>query len=140
MLVFTLNECCPWSPTGKTRGTSMFFGGIRRSIPSYAQGFGGLSSSHSSTAIGRGLLRRRIKSDYKTGIQTQSEIPKPLGTWSILWPVLSSSFFYSLSFIRFSPISSGKCSFRTRERTGKRNQRNSSRIPIAKPISRKDPR
>jgi len=81
-----------------------------------------------------------IKSDYKTGIQTQSEIPKPLGTWSILWPVLSSSFFYSLSFIRFSPISSGKCSFRTRERTGKRNQRNSSRIPIAKPISRKDPR
>jgi hypothetical protein len=39
----------------------MFFGGIRRSIPSYAQGFGGLSSSHSSTAIGRGLLRRRIK-------------------------------------------------------------------------------
>jgi len=38
----------------------MFFGGIRRSIPSYAQGFGGLSSSHSSTAIGRGLLRRRI--------------------------------------------------------------------------------
>jgi hypothetical protein len=26
-----------------------------------AQGFGGLSSSHSSTAIGRGLLRRRIK-------------------------------------------------------------------------------
>jgi hypothetical protein len=50
-----------WSPTGKARGTSMFFGGIRRSIPSYAQGFGGLSSSHSSTAIGRGLLRRRIK-------------------------------------------------------------------------------
>ena len=49
------------SPTGKARGTSMFFGGIRRSIPSYAQGFGGLSSSHSSTAIGRGLLRRRIK-------------------------------------------------------------------------------
>jgi len=49
-----------WSPTGKARGTSMFFGGIRRSIPSYAQGFGGLSSSHSSTAIGRGLLRRRI--------------------------------------------------------------------------------
>jgi putative addiction module killer protein len=39
----------------------MFFGGIRRSIPSYAQGFGGLSSSHSSTAIDRGLLRRRIK-------------------------------------------------------------------------------
>jgi hypothetical protein len=39
----------------------MFFGEIRRSIPSYAQGFGGLSSSHSSTAIGRGLLRRRIK-------------------------------------------------------------------------------
>ena len=38
----------------------MFFGGIRRSIPSYAQGFGELSSSHSSTAIGRGLLRRRI--------------------------------------------------------------------------------
>jgi hypothetical protein len=52
-----------WSPTGKARGTSMFFGGIRRSIPSYAQGFGGLSSSHSSTAIGRGLLRRRIKRD-----------------------------------------------------------------------------
>src|SRR4030042_5401204 len=62
-----------WSPTGKARGTSMFFGGIRRSIPSYAQGFGGLSSLHSSTAIGRactpklvtarrrGLLRRRIK-------------------------------------------------------------------------------
>jgi hypothetical protein len=50
-----------WSPMGKARGTSMFFGGIRRSIPSYAQGFGGLSSSHSSTAIGRGLLRRRIK-------------------------------------------------------------------------------
>jgi hypothetical protein len=42
-----------WSPTGKARGTSMFFGGIRRSIPSYAQGFGGLSCSHSSTAIGR---------------------------------------------------------------------------------------
>jgi hypothetical protein len=39
----------------------MLFGGIRRSIPSYAQGFGGLSSSHSSTAIGRGFLRRRIK-------------------------------------------------------------------------------
>ena len=50
-----------WSPTGKARGTSMFFGGIRRSIPSYAQGFGGLSSPYSSTAIGRGLLRRRIK-------------------------------------------------------------------------------
>src|SRR4030043_594636 len=50
-----------WSPTGKARGPSMFFGEIRRSIPSYAQGFGGLSSSHSSTAIGRGLLRRRIK-------------------------------------------------------------------------------
>jgi spermidine synthase len=50
-----------WSPTGKARGTSMFFSGIRRSIPSYGQGFGGLSSSHSSTAIGRGLLRRRIK-------------------------------------------------------------------------------
>ena len=29
-------------------------------LPSYAQGFGGLSASHSSTAIGRGLLRRRI--------------------------------------------------------------------------------
>jgi hypothetical protein len=58
------NQCLvnfQWSPTGKARGTSMFFGGIRRSIPSYAQGFGGLSSSHSSTAIGRGLLRRRIK-------------------------------------------------------------------------------
>jgi len=27
---------------GKARGTSMFFGGIRRSIPSYAQGFGGI--------------------------------------------------------------------------------------------------
>ena len=39
----------------------MFFGGIRRSIPSYAQGFGGLSFSHSSTAKSRGLLRRRIK-------------------------------------------------------------------------------
>jgi hypothetical protein len=51
-----------WSPTGKARGTSMFFGGIRRSIPSYAQGFGGLSASHSSTAIGRSLLRRRINS------------------------------------------------------------------------------
>ena len=51
----------PWSPTGKARGTSMFFGGIRRSIPSDAQGFGGLSSSHSSTVSGRGLLRRRIK-------------------------------------------------------------------------------
>ncbi len=50
-----------WSPTGKARGTSVFFGGIRRSIPSYPQGFGGLFSSHSSTAIGRGLLRRRIK-------------------------------------------------------------------------------
>ena len=54
----------PWSPTGKARGTSMFFGGIRRSIPSYAQGFGGLSSSHSSTAIGRDLLRRRINLLY----------------------------------------------------------------------------
>ena len=41
----------------------MFFGGIRRSIPSYAQGFGGLFSPHSSTAIGRGLLRRRIKNN-----------------------------------------------------------------------------
>jgi hypothetical protein len=30
-------------------------------IPSYAQGFGGLSFSHSTTVIGRGLLRRRIK-------------------------------------------------------------------------------
>jgi len=49
-----------WSPMGKARGTSMFFGGIRRSIPSLPQGFGGLSSSHSSTAIGRGLPRRRI--------------------------------------------------------------------------------
>jgi hypothetical protein len=47
-------------PTGKASGTFMFFGGIRRSIPSYAQGFGGLSSSHSSTAIDRGLLRRWI--------------------------------------------------------------------------------
>ena len=51
----------------------MFFGGIRRSIPSYAQGFGGLSSSHSSTAIGRGLLRRRIKANYLAGK------PCPLG-------------------------------------------------------------
>jgi ferredoxin len=59
-------RCSEWSPTGKARGTSMFFGGIRRSIPSYAQGFGGLSSSHSSTAIGRGLLRRRITCDLSS--------------------------------------------------------------------------
>jgi hypothetical protein len=58
---FKIQFFSSWSPTGKALGTSMFFGGIRRSIPSYAQGFGGLSSSHSSTAIGRGLLRRRIK-------------------------------------------------------------------------------
>jgi len=31
----------------------VFFGGIRRSIPSYTKGFGGSSSLHSSTAIGR---------------------------------------------------------------------------------------
>jgi len=48
-----------WSPAGRARGTSMFFGGIRRSIPSYAQGFGGLSYPHSCAAIGRGLLRGR---------------------------------------------------------------------------------
>ena len=33
----------------------MFSGGIRRSIPSCAQGFGGLSSPHSSTALAVGL-------------------------------------------------------------------------------------
>jgi hypothetical protein len=51
-----------------------FLGGIRRSIPPFAQGFGGLSFSHcllrrssfgcegwTSTAKSRGLLRRRIK-------------------------------------------------------------------------------
>jgi hypothetical protein len=52
----------------------MFFGGIRRSIPSCAQGFGGLSSSHSSTAIGRGFLRRRIK--YKSEVD---KVPDHIG-------------------------------------------------------------
>jgi len=54
----------------------MFFGGIRRSIPSYAQGFGGLSSPHSSTAIGRGLLRRRINrnSAFNWGTPFEFEI------------------------------------------------------------------
>jgi len=61
-VLFSRIENWQWSPTGKARGTSMFFGGIRRSTPYYAQGLGGLSSSHSSTAIGRGLLRRRINS------------------------------------------------------------------------------
>src|SRR4030043_1069547 len=50
-----------WSPTGNARHTSMFFGGHRRSISSYARGFGELSSSYSATAIVWGLLRRRIK-------------------------------------------------------------------------------
>ena len=73
--VFNLME----PPMGKARRTPMFFHGIRRSIPSYAQGFGGLSSLHSSTAIGRawtpkcpgvsarrrGLLRRRINYHYR---------------------------------------------------------------------------
>ena len=57
----------------RRRTASMFLGEIRRSKPSYAQGFGGLSSSFSSPAIGRactpklvtsrrrGLLRRRTK-------------------------------------------------------------------------------
>jgi len=48
-------------PHGRSPWYLHLFGGIRRSIPSYAQGFGGLSSSHSFVAIGRGLLRRRIK-------------------------------------------------------------------------------
>jgi hypothetical protein len=69
-----------WSPTGTARGTSMFFGGIRRSVPSYAQGFGGLSSSHSSTAIGRCLLRRRINyassRPYENQIETFKVIQK----------------------------------------------------------------
>ena len=37
------------------------FGGIRRSTPSYAQGFRGLSFLHSYMDKSRGLLRRRIK-------------------------------------------------------------------------------
>jgi len=48
-------------PHGPSLWYLHLFGGIRRSIPSYAQGFGGLSFSHSSTAKSRGLLRRRIK-------------------------------------------------------------------------------
>jgi hypothetical protein len=51
-----------WSPTGKARGTSMLFGGIRRNIPSFAQGFGGLSSSHSSMAIGRACTPKCLPS------------------------------------------------------------------------------
>ena len=48
-------------PHGPSPWYLHLFGGIRRSAPSYAQGFGGLSFSHSSTAKSRGLLRRRIK-------------------------------------------------------------------------------
>jgi len=54
----------------------MFFGEIRRSIPSYAQGFGGLSSSHSSTAIGRGLLRRRINEQAFGQLQEANIVDK----------------------------------------------------------------
>ncbi len=48
-------------PHGRSPWYLHLFGGIRRSIPSYAQGFGGLSFSHSSTAKSHGLLRKRIK-------------------------------------------------------------------------------
>jgi len=48
-------------PHGRSPWYLHLFGEIRRSIPSCAQGFGGLSFSHSSTAKSRGLLRRRIK-------------------------------------------------------------------------------
>ena len=95
-----------WSPTGKARGTSMFFGGIRRSIPSYAQGFGGLSSSHSSTAIGRGLLRRRINtpSNHEGSSRHSTTLPAPRLTPEI---ILSSNV---KSILRLSGLKAGACS------------------------------
>ena len=70
----------------------MFFGGIRRSIPSYAQGFGGLSSSHSSTAIGRGFLRRRINSSAMNADATFNSLiplhpPFPKGDFFIFFEI-----------------------------------------------------
>jgi len=63
-----------WSPTGRARGASMF---LRRNPPKHTllrTGFGGLSCPHSFTAIGRGLLRRRIR--YRGGIfMTKRERP-----------------------------------------------------------------
>ena len=48
---------------GKARSTSMFFGGIRRSIPSYAQGFAGLFELSGISVLFQQLVEEGCEED-----------------------------------------------------------------------------